>query len=592
MSDTPETPPTTPNAPDASESPVLFNALGGDMKATFDNVFRESEGETEVEQPASRRQPAAQTGTPEEAGERPIHPATAMLLSQMPPLVSRALVYVVFAFIFIALTWAYFSETDVVVRGQAVVVPKESQAQHVHATVPGVVADLRVALGMHVKAGDVLMQLTARDLERLKAEFAQADLDLKLKTQALDRLDGERKPEVEQQIAKLDTRKRSLETIIGTARESLITLEVERTHRQAVLTADVAAKRRRLDLLRADHEVQLKRLDSRKAQMDASVTAANESLPILRAQANIAQSEYQAFQHAANQGMVPVERATAAQMGWLRAQTELNATLEQAQQLPLKIAELEVERQQLESQYAMSRADIDEQIRAVEAERDALQTGYALRKREFERAIAESVASVADVEMQQSQLRLAWQREREDLVREIDRARLTRDQARAHATLDEAASTIKAPISGEITRLSVTTPGTFVQPGQLLVTIARPDAERILLITVDNRDIAKLKDQPIKLKFDAYPFQQHGIVRGVLTSVSPDAIAEKEANYVYQLQARFDKVDSEHRVVTTRGKALVVKYGMTGSAEIVQEQRTILDIMLEPFYKLSENFTP
>ena len=85
-----------------------------------------------------------------------------------------------------------------------------------------------------------------------------------------------------------------------------------------------------------------------------------------------------------------------------------------------------------------------------------------------------------------------------------------------------------------------------------------------------------------ELKIDAYPFQDFGVVQATVTSIADDAVHDREAGSAY-------KVVLTPAAITLHknGKPVTLRSGLTLTADIVTDRRTMLSILLEPFRRLS-----
>jgi HlyD family secretion protein len=89
---------------------------------------------------------------------------------------------------------------------------------------------------------------------------------------------------------------------------------------------------------------------------------------------------------------------------------------------------------------------------------------------------------------------------------------------------------------------------------------------------------------PVKVKFDAYPYQDYGVIEGTLTSISPDTKTEPNQPPVYQLE-----VELEQSYVIENNEEIPFKPGQTATADIIIRQRRIADVLLEPLQKFQKN---
>jgi len=166
---------------------------------------------------------------------------------------------------------------------------------------------------------------------------------------------------------------------------------------------------------------------------------------------------------------------------------------------------------------------------------------------------------------------------------------------------------LRAPVSGLVQKLDVTTVGQVVTPAQSLVTIVPDGMPLIIEATVTNEDIGYIKvGQPVEVKVDTFPFQKYGSLKGTLVSISPDAEEKSAASrdtdtrsgasaanaaqkgsadnansgYVYKVFVRTDR--SQFRI---NGESRAVQSGMTVQADIVTDRRRVIEFFLSPVVK-------
>jgi hemolysin D len=84
---------------------------------------------------------------------------------------------------------------------------------------------------------------------------------------------------------------------------------------------------------------------------------------------------------------------------------------------------------------------------------------------------------------------------------------------------------------------------------------------------------------PVKLKFNAFPFQRYGVINGTLEYVSP---ATKPASQtrppVYEARVSLER--DYYQVAETR---YPLRFGMIATVEIVVRKRRLIDLALDPF---------
>jgi HlyD family secretion protein len=140
--------------------------------------------------------------------------------------------------------------------------------------------------------------------------------------------------------------------------------------------------------------------------------------------------------------------------------------------------------------------------------------------------------------------------------------------------------TIEAPFNGTVYSIKATKGP--VQSGEELLSIV-PEGEQLMLeVKVLNRDIGFVqKGMKAKVKLATFPYQEFGIVDGVVDQVSPNAIVEKDVGLVFPTRVRLSKSSIKMK----RGdkvEEVVLTPGMSASAEIVTRQKSILTFLIEP----------
>jgi len=165
----------------------------------------------------------------------------------------------------------------------------------------------------------------------------------------------------------------------------------------------------------------------------------------------------------------------------------------------------------------------------------------------------------------------------ETLDQENRLARLQSEIAAAELGLQS--TTITAPASGVITTLEVRGAGAVIQSGQKIATLTPAGVRLLAEAQVPNKDIAFIeRGMPVKLKFDAFPFQDYGILSGTIVEVAPDAQAGKESGSFYKVM-----IAPVETSFVAQGKTFPLRSGLTLTAEIVTERKTVLNLILAPF---------
>ena len=154
--------------------------------------------------------------------------------------------------------------------------------------------------------------------------------------------------------------------------------------------------------------------------------------------------------------------------------------------------------------------------------------------------------------------------------------------------------TVYAPITGTIFQLPIKKPGAVVQVGQTVAQIAPQGSPLVLRGQISSVDSGFLKvGLPVKVKFDAYPFQDYGIVPGHLSWISPDSRvaannaqaqpSSSQAPEFYEVE-----IELERNYVQNNERKVILAPGQTANAEVVIRKRRVADILLAPFKSLKK----
>jgi hemolysin D len=168
---------------------------------------------------------------------------------------------------------------------------------------------------------------------------------------------------------------------------------------------------------------------------------------------------------------------------------------------------------------------------------------------------------------------------------------------------------MRAPVSGIVQKLEVTTLGQVVTPAQSLITIVPDGTPLIVEATLTNQDIGYVREgQLVEVKVDTFPFQKYGSLRGVLTWVSADAedknaassdtetrtgaVKPQEDNangerpnagYVYKVHVR-----TQDSPFVVDGVKRPLQAGMTVQADIITDRQRVIEFFLSPILKYAE----
>lgn len=140
---------------------------------------------------------------------------------------------------------------------------------------------------------------------------------------------------------------------------------------------------------------------------------------------------------------------------------------------------------------------------------------------------------------------------------------------------------IHAPSDGIINHVSVNTVGNVVRPGEALMELI-PNTEEVLIeARADPRDRGYLKpDLTANIRVSAYDVGELGTLKGKVTQVSADTLADPKGTTYYRVNLLVEKLPPSYQ-----GHDLVP--GMMVSADVVTGRRTMMGMLLEPIRKFT-----
>lgn len=145
---------------------------------------------------------------------------------------------------------------------------------------------------------------------------------------------------------------------------------------------------------------------------------------------------------------------------------------------------------------------------------------------------------------------------------------------------------IRAPVNGTVQQLAVNTVGGVVQPAQALMVIVPDGSEIEVEARVLNKDIGFVRQgQEVRVKLEAFPFTDYGLVEGVVETISRDAVQEvgegkekdQAAGLVYMARIRLSR-----NYVQLGPRRQPIGPGMAVQAEIKTGERRIIQYLLSP----------
>jgi multidrug efflux pump subunit AcrA (membrane-fusion protein) len=453
-------------------------------------------------------------------------PAPPFLDRTPPPWAARSLVWILiglFAATVIAAVAIDMSET---VSARFVLVP-ERGADQIRAARDGSVAEIRASEAESVDRGQVLLVLRSSAIGDRSAELRALETQMQ---GAADRLGNERRRHDSQHLADEEEQAR-LGTRLAHLAQKIEEQSALRATRQARYRDTLAIYENDIEIGRREIEFKQKAFQVARELADRTERLHKEGI--------ISWLEYSNRQLEASKLAIELE--------------QLDRQVDTAR---LKVSQLKSEEEQREIESRLTLDQLVSERREVQAAADKLRHEMAARAAAF----LELDRSVRE-ESQKSAIRIAA-------------LRVELQQSRGNEL------SVMAPCAGVVLRLSVQRPGAVVKEGESLADLACGGSRLQAELTVPQSAVGQVKpDQPVKLLYDTFPYQRHGVRRATVRWVSPASVGDNFRAFA----------DIEDEAITVKGERRPLTAGMGGRADVVVGRRSLIAYAFEPLRQLKES---
>lgn len=275
-------------------------------------------------------------------------------------------------------------------------------------------------------------------------------------------------------------------------------------------------------------------------------------------------------EHAARVGALEAEIARR------EAERDAAAThLEQAgRSEPLVYRKLALREELARSGYIAENALIDARIEALQATREGAVQAHRLRE-------SQAALAAARVQLTQAQAEFHARLQGELLAALRRRDALAQDLRKADQRLGRQA--LRSPVDGVVQQLAVTTPGSVVSAGQLLLVVVPSHPVLEVEARIHNQDVGHVRvGQAAAVKVEAFDFTRYGTLPGKVTWVGGDAVADPELGPMYPVRIRLEAFQTPQSGLTGPGR---IGPGMAITADIHTSQRRLIDYFLSPLLR-------
>ncbi len=469
-----------------------------------------------------------------------LHYATEELLDALPKLWTRGVLYTLVAFVVLALPWATISKIDETGSAKGRIEPKGS-TRKLDTQAGGSVKAVKVREGDTVKSGQILLEL---DSDILRTDVQQ----------------------IEAKLSGLENQKVQL-GIIKNQLLSTISIQEQQNQSQALeKTAQVEQAKQNLDAKQSVSQLQKLEKQALLNQVKQQIETNRNEQKFAQSRLDIDSKQVERFSKLVKDGAVSANQIDRLRKEQQESKRLYERSLSDGKQARLRLTE-EINRYQ--ATMNQLEADIEQAKLRLKEQQNSYQTLLQTSKLSILRTQEQLKDTQTQISSVESQI-----------------AQTTSQVASLKLQLKQ--RIVRSPIDGTIFEFPVSKPGEVVQPGQRIAQIAPKNTDVILKASMPIQDSGFLKvGMPVKVKFDAYPYQEYGIVEGKVAWVSPDSKLQQTPqgnSQSFELEITLDR-----QYVDNGEKRVSLMPGQTADAEVVIRQRRIIDFVLDPFKKLQKD---
>lgn len=147
---------------------------------------------------------------------------------------------------------------------------------------------------------------------------------------------------------------------------------------------------------------------------------------------------------------------------------------------------------------------------------------------------------------------------------------------------------LHAPVRGIVNKLSITTIGGVVAPGDAILELTPLDDELRIEAKILPKDIAFVTpNMPATVKLTAYDYTIFGSLSGKVVHISADTFEDEshDGSPYYKVL-----IEVSAETLEGRGEAIEIRPGMLADAELQVGNKTVLQYLLKPLFKTTDAF--
>lgn len=146
-------------------------------------------------------------------------------------------------------------------------------------------------------------------------------------------------------------------------------------------------------------------------------------------------------------------------------------------------------------------------------------------------------------------------------------------------------SELRAPMSGTVNRVLVTTVSGVIRSGEPIVEIVPAEDKLVVEARVTPKDIAFIHPgQRARIRLTAYDFGIYGALHGAVSTIGADAVTTDKGESYYLV-----RIESDTPYLESLGRRLPIIPGMVAQSSIITGSKTVLTYLSKPVLRTTQN---
>ncbi|XTR39331.1 HlyD family efflux transporter periplasmic adaptor subunit (plasmid) [Paraclostridium tenue] len=467
-------------------------------------------------------------------------------------------IYILLTLILMFLTWAWFSEKEVVIKVSGVVRPN-SQVQIISNIVQGEVKNVKMKNGKKVSKGDILFEIDSDSLEKEKQRIDDQIDKINEDNRNLNKLNNS-----------IDSNKNYFSNS-GSEKEYYYKFKSYESGNNISLTEknNVVKSKDKLN----DEKSNLERLnksiveETNYNQKDSAYSA-----------------QYESYMNSRRMIKNKIEQLNS-------SKSELNKQIESEnkkinetpkddnQQLDLKKASIDEKNQQI-SQIDIEIQNSNEELKKLKNDTIAQIKGSIEKANQSIDTLDGNLRSLDEslnIKKDSNKTTILAQIEEKINLNKQSKIELEANKKQIEDSL--AKCVVKAPINGKINTIVDLQQGLVLQPGTIVANIIPNSDNYKIELMIPTKDIANIDiNKKIKYSFEALPYSEYGFLEGKIESISPDSKVDSKMGMSFFTGEGSLNSNVLH---SNKGEESYIKPGMICEAKIITRNEKMLYYLLE-----------